>query len=176
KVAVLASTIVLARLLAPTDFGVVAIALVFITYADVVTDLGVAQALVFLPPDRRRNDAALVVCLAVSGAFVAVAMLVAPLAASFFGHPEVTGMFRVLSAGGRHRAAAVPRLQHRLPHRGPAAWRPGAGLLRARVPDPRARHHQRLQRRLGGRLPALQPGPPGHDPVASRLPVRPARP
>jgi len=97
KALVLVSTVILARLLAPTDFGVVAIALVFITYADVVTDLGVAQALVFLPPDRRRNDAALVVCLAVSGAFVAVAMLVAPLAASFFGHPEVTGMFRVLS-------------------------------------------------------------------------------
>src|SRR5207248_11750307 len=85
------------RLLSPNDFGVVAIALVFITYADVITDLGVAQALVFLPLDKRRNDAALVVCLGVSGVFVALAMLAAPVVAGFFGHPEAAGMFRVLS-------------------------------------------------------------------------------
>jgi PST family polysaccharide transporter len=97
KVLVLASTVILARLLTPKDFGVVALALVFITYADVVTDLGVAQALVFLPAVARRTDAALTVCLAVSGAFVALAMLAAPLATSFFGHPEATGMFQVLS-------------------------------------------------------------------------------
>ena len=97
KVLVLAATVILARLLAPNDFGVVAIALVFITYADVVTDLGVAQALGFLPLERHRTDAAVMVCLAVSGAFVVLAMLAAPLATSFFGHPEVTGMFRVLS-------------------------------------------------------------------------------
>jgi PST family polysaccharide transporter len=97
KALVLVSTAILARLLSPTAFGVVALALVFITFADVVTDLGVAQALVFFPTDRRRNDAALVVCLAVSGAFVASAMLAAPLVASFFGHPEIVGMFRVLS-------------------------------------------------------------------------------
>ena len=97
KALVLVSTIILARLLTPNDFGVVAIALIFITYADVITDLGVAQAIVFLPPDRRRNDAAVMVCLAVSGTFVAIALLLAPLAASFFGHPEITGMIRVLS-------------------------------------------------------------------------------
>jgi PST family polysaccharide transporter len=97
KVLVLVATAILARLLSPTAFGVVALALVFITFADVVTDLGVAQALVFLPSDRRRDDAALTVCLAVSCVFVAVAMLAAPLVASFFGHPEITPMFRVLS-------------------------------------------------------------------------------
>jgi PST family polysaccharide transporter len=94
---VLVATAILAHLLAPSAFGVVALALVFITFADVVTDLGLAQALVFFPLDRRRNDAALLVCLAVSGAFVVAAMLAAPVVASFFGHPEVTGMFRVLS-------------------------------------------------------------------------------
>jgi lipopolysaccharide exporter len=97
KALVLVSTIILARILAPNDFGVVAIALVFITYADVVTDLGVAQALVFLPLDRRRSDAAVMVCLVVSATFVLLAMLAAPMVASFFGHPEITGMFRALS-------------------------------------------------------------------------------
>ena len=97
KALVLVATALLAHLLTPTAFGVVALALVFITFADVVTDLGLAQALVFFPEERRRSDAALLVCLAVSGAFVLVAMLAAPLVASFFGHQEVTGMFRVLS-------------------------------------------------------------------------------
>src|SRR5207247_7439518 len=97
KAHVLVATALLAHLLTPTAFGVVALALVFITFADVVTDLGLAQALVFFPEERRRSDAALLVCLAVSGAFVLVAMLAAPLVASFFGHQEVTGTFRVLS-------------------------------------------------------------------------------
>ena len=97
KALVLVATAILAHLLSPTAFGVVALALVFITFADVVTDLGLAQALVFFPVERRRNDAALLVCLAVSGAFVVVAMLAAPLVASFFGHPEISAMFRVLS-------------------------------------------------------------------------------
>ena len=97
KALVLVSTVILARILTPNDFGVVAIALVFITYADVVTDLGVAQALVFLPLDRRQSDAAVMVCLVVSGTFVLLAMLAAPMVASFFGHPEITGMIRALS-------------------------------------------------------------------------------
>ncbi len=105
KALVLVATAILAHLLSPTAFGVVALALVFITFADVVTDLGLAQALVFFPLDRRRNDAALLVSLAVSGAFVVVAMLTAPLVASFFGHPELTGMFRVLSLSLMVRAS-----------------------------------------------------------------------
>ena len=105
KALVLVATAILAHLLAPSAFGVVALALVFITFADVVTDLGLAQALVFFPLDQRRNDAALLVCLAVSAAFVVAAMLAAPLVASFFGHPEVTGMFRVLSLSLMLRAS-----------------------------------------------------------------------
>ena len=105
KALVLVATAILAHLLQPSAFGVVALALVFITFADVVTDLGLAQALVFFPLERRRNDAALLVCLAVSGTFVVIAMLAAPLVASFFGHPEVTGMFRALSLSLMVRAS-----------------------------------------------------------------------
>ena len=43
----LVATIVLARLLTPTEFGLVALALVFVTFAEYLTDLGVAQALVY---------------------------------------------------------------------------------------------------------------------------------
>jgi lipopolysaccharide exporter len=109
KVAVLATTVVLARLLTPGEFGVVGLALVFIAYIEVATDLGVAQALIFMPPDRRRSDAAVVVSLVVSMSMVAVAMVAAPAVARFFGRPDITALFRVLSLslllGG---AAQVP--------------------------------------------------------------------
>jgi lipopolysaccharide exporter len=109
KAVVLAATVALARLLTPGEFGVVGLALVFIAYIEVATDLGVAQALIFMPPDRRRSDAALVVSLVVSVVMVGAAMAAAPAVARFFDRPDITTMFRVLSLslllGG---AAQVP--------------------------------------------------------------------
>src|SRR2546426_9996167 len=75
RATLLISTVILARVLSPNEFGVYAVALAFITYAEVVNDLGVAQALVLLPSDERLNDAALVVALLVSSLLVAGAML-----------------------------------------------------------------------------------------------------
>ena len=97
KALVLVSTAILARLLSIDEFGLVGFALVFITYAEVLTDLGVAQALVYFPADRRRNDAAFALCLSSSAALVATAFVAAPAIAGFFDEPEVTNLFRVLS-------------------------------------------------------------------------------
>jgi PST family polysaccharide transporter len=97
KLLVLATTVVLARLLTPGDFGVVGLALVFIAYAEVVTDLGVAQALIYLPEDRESNDAAFAVALLFSLMLVGTAMLAAPVVAGFFHRPDVTPLFRVMS-------------------------------------------------------------------------------
>ncbi len=93
----LAATAVLARLLTPEDFGLVAFALVLISIADVVGDFGVAQALIHLPESRRRTDAALATALAFSGTLVLLAFVGAPLLANFFGRPEVSDLLRVLS-------------------------------------------------------------------------------
>jgi lipopolysaccharide exporter len=41
---VLVSTAILARLLTPKDFGVVALALVFMTFMETIQDLGLTQA------------------------------------------------------------------------------------------------------------------------------------
>lgn len=97
KVLVLATTVVLARLLTPGDFGLVGLALVFVAYAEVVTDLGVAQALIYLPEDREANDAALTVTILFSSLLVGMAMLAAPAVAGFFRQPDVTSLFRVMS-------------------------------------------------------------------------------
>jgi lipopolysaccharide exporter len=97
KLLVLATTVVLARLLTPGDFGVVGLALVFIAYAEVVTDLGMAQALIYLPEDQEANDAAFTVSLVFSVLLVGVAMLAAPAVADFFRRPDLIPLFRVLS-------------------------------------------------------------------------------
>jgi PST family polysaccharide transporter len=97
KALVLASTVILARLLTPDDFGVVGLALVFITYADVLTDLGAAEALIYLPPSRRLDDGALTISLLWSAAVTLVAVAAAPAVARFFHSPAVTPLFRVLA-------------------------------------------------------------------------------
>ncbi len=97
KLLVLLSTVVLARLLTPSDFGVVGLALIFIAYVEGITDLGVAEALVYMPPHEGRNDAALLLSLVWSALLMAVAMMAAPFVARFFHHPDITTMFRVLS-------------------------------------------------------------------------------
>jgi lipopolysaccharide exporter len=97
RATLLVSTVILARALSPRDFGIYAAALAFITYAEVVNDLGVVQALILLPGDRRRYDAGLVVAFSVSALLVGAAMLGAPLVADFFGQPDVSPILRVLS-------------------------------------------------------------------------------
>lgn len=97
KLVVLGTTIVLARLLTPDDFGMVALALVFITYAEVITDLGVAQAVIYLPRSRSATDGAVAVAVLWGACLMGAAMLLAPFAASFLGRPDITTMFRVLA-------------------------------------------------------------------------------
>jgi PST family polysaccharide transporter len=97
KTLIFVTTVVLARLLVPDDFGVVALALVFVNYADVVNDLGISQALVFLPVSQRRSDTALTVSLAFGALLVGIGQLAAPLVARLFHNGDVTTLFRVLS-------------------------------------------------------------------------------
>ena len=97
KMLVLLATAILARLLSPAQFGVVGLALVFIGIADVVSDAGVAQALIYMPASRRLTDAAFI-CSGAFGLLLAViGALTAPFVAHLFGSPEVVPLFRALS-------------------------------------------------------------------------------
>jgi O-antigen/teichoic acid export membrane protein len=94
------TTILLARLLAPSDFGLVSMAAVVTAFVQVFGDLGTASAVI-----QRKH---------VSGDFLssifwgntlfgivvtAVVAAIAPLAAAFFGDPRVASILRVLSLG-----------------------------------------------------------------------------
>lgn len=98
KAAELVFTAILARLLAPTEFGVVAAALVFITFAKLFVEIGVGATIVQLP-DLTRNDVrtgGTIVMLSALVFFVAT-QLAAPVAAALFGIGEVEGVLRLLA-------------------------------------------------------------------------------
>ena len=117
----LLSLAVLARLLAPTDFGLLAFALVYITYAETIGDLGTAVALIYWPD--RRDDAAqvtFVINMAMGLLWCGGTMLLAPLIAEFFNNPEAAPIVRVLAlaflvkyAGNTHDALAQKDLRFR---------------------------------------------------------------
>jgi len=97
KVVVLLTTVVLTRLLAPEQFGLVALALVMTTYAQGLADAGVAQALVYLPRSAATDRAALF-CSTVLGALLALlGVLVAPALADFFHQPDLVPLVRLLA-------------------------------------------------------------------------------
>jgi O-antigen/teichoic acid export membrane protein len=98
KAAELVFIAILARLLAPTEFGVVAAALVFITLAKLFVELGVGATIVQLP-DLTRYDVrtgGTIVLLSALLFFVAT-QLGAPAVAALFGIAEVEGVLRLLA-------------------------------------------------------------------------------
>ena len=97
KLVVLGTTVVLARLLTPREFGLFAVALIFIAYSENLTDLGVAQALIYLPRAKRYENAALTVSILTSLALAGVVYLAASPIASFFRVDEATSLVQVLS-------------------------------------------------------------------------------
>ena len=98
KTAELAFTAILARLLAPTEFGVVAAALVFITFAKLFVEIGVGATIVQLP-DLTRSDVRTggTIVMLSAGLFFVATQLAAPAAAALFGIAEVEGVLRVLA-------------------------------------------------------------------------------
>lgn len=98
KLLVFLTTAVLARLLAPEEFGVVAFATVAVSYLHVLNDLGLGAALI----QRRQSveEAAHTVFtlnLALGGLLTLAGYAMAPLVAAYFREPLVTPILRWLS-------------------------------------------------------------------------------
>lgn len=97
RLATLVTTVVLARILLPEQFGLVALAVVLITYAEAFADAGVAQALVYLPRTRDSLRAALACSLTAGVVLMLAAMVSAPALAAAFHRPDVTPLTRLLA-------------------------------------------------------------------------------
>ncbi|WP_426997060.1 lipopolysaccharide biosynthesis protein [Pseudarthrobacter sp. N5] len=97
KMIVLVAIIVLARLLSPQEYGLVALALALMAYAETIADAGVAQALVYLPRTGEVARSALLISVVLGGLLATGAVLAAPMVADLFNLPDVAPLVRVLA-------------------------------------------------------------------------------
>lgn len=93
------NTIVLARLLAPHDFGVIAVGTTAFQLLQGLTDIGVSQAVVRFQDTTRDEVDTLFTLSAARGVLVAAVMIaVAPFAGAFYGDPRMAAVFLGLAA------------------------------------------------------------------------------
>ena len=92
------STIILARLLSPTDFGIVAMAMLVIGFVEVFAETGQQAALIRIGnPTRAHYDSAFTMQVMINAFLTAVIFAVAPLASSYFHDARIVAVVRVLS-------------------------------------------------------------------------------
>jgi O-antigen/teichoic acid export membrane protein len=85
------STIILARLLAPEDFGLIAVAMLVIGALQVLAETGQRQAIIRLKePTQEHYDAAWTIGMLIGIAIAALLFAAAPMTARQFGEPRLT--------------------------------------------------------------------------------------
>ncbi|MFC2162163.1 lipopolysaccharide biosynthesis protein [Candidatus Altiarchaeota archaeon] len=92
------TTIILARLLTPTDFGLVAIGLLAVNTIAIFRDLGVGQALIHKGGDvKKAANTTFILFPAVGAVLFIIAILAAPFISGFFNSPDSLPVIRFLS-------------------------------------------------------------------------------
>ncbi|HSL41884.1 MAG TPA: lipopolysaccharide biosynthesis protein [Anaerolineales bacterium] len=95
KIVVLITTAILARILAKNDFGLVAVAVVAINYLSVLKDLGLGAALIQRKGDVKEvANTVFTINVLLGLVLSALAILLAPLVATYFRDPQVTSVLR----------------------------------------------------------------------------------
>jgi O-antigen/teichoic acid export membrane protein len=115
----LGSTMVLARLLTPDDFGLIGMVMIVVNFLDMLKEFGLSQATIQRSSITRGEVSNLFwVNLAVSSFLALFVTLCAPLVASFYGRSELTslticlGLFMVLQGVGlQHRALITRKME-----------------------------------------------------------------
>lgn len=94
----LLSTLILARLLVPADFGLIATASIVISLADVLLEMGVHMVLMQNKhPTAAHYDTAWTIRLIQTSIMTVLVLLAAPYAADYFNNPALTPVIQVLS-------------------------------------------------------------------------------
>ena len=99
KVITFGATLILARLLAPSQFGLLAAVLAFITLLELISDLGMKATVIYESEKgvTSRVQTAFTLNVIFTLALTALAVLVAPLVARYFGAEAHTWLFRIAS-------------------------------------------------------------------------------
>jgi lipopolysaccharide exporter len=123
RLLVLLTIAILARLLTPAEFGLVAFALLVTAFLDTVSDLGVGQALIIVRDDaeaRSKADTAWTISVVIGIVLTLVTVALGPVAASFFHQSELNVMLPVLGLnfmirglGATHFALAQRQIDFR---------------------------------------------------------------
>lgn len=96
----LLSTLILARVLTPADFGIIAMSSVLVGLIDVLLDLGVNMALIQnKDADDEDFNTAWTIRLIQAIAVTIIVFLLAPLAASYYRDPRVADVTRLMALG-----------------------------------------------------------------------------
>ena len=91
-------TAILARILVPEEFGLIAFAMLLITFIDSVRGFGINDALIYTSTDIEKSTETAFVINSILGILqYLVAFLVAPLAVNFFDDPRLVSVLRALS-------------------------------------------------------------------------------
>jgi PST family polysaccharide transporter len=122
RFASLITTAILARLLAPSQFGLIALAMTFMAFLDMLQGLGVSDALVVATEHQLQGEAdtAFVVSVTSGLALWVVAAALGPVAASLFHQPRLVEVmpalgltFFLYGIAGTHYALAMKQLDFR---------------------------------------------------------------
>lgn len=98
QIAQLVITVILARLLSPNDFGLIAMAVIFTGFADVFKDLGISKALIQKQDiDQRHLSSAFWVNIGFGLLLTLLVIGISPAIASFYRRPELKSILMVLS-------------------------------------------------------------------------------
>lgn len=97
KILVFASTVILARLLTQSDFGVVSFALLIIGFLDVINGAGLSSALIYYQEDERATHTAFWLDLGLGITMMALTWYFAPFAGAYFDDDRIVQILRVLS-------------------------------------------------------------------------------
>lgn len=112
---------VLARFLAPADYGLMAMVMVVLSYAGLFSDMGLSTAFVQRQQISHEERSSLYwLSVAVGGALMLIVMAISPLAAMFFKEPQLTPLmvlvatnFLVIALGQQLRMDAEKSLNFR---------------------------------------------------------------
>lgn len=98
KLLAFVTTIILARVLVPEEFGQVVIALLVIQYLEAIGDLGIAQALIYQRDNiERASSVAFSISIVMGVVLATTAALSAPLVGAFFSSPASVPLIQVLA-------------------------------------------------------------------------------
>ncbi len=134
--------VLLARLLMPEDFGLVALAASFTLYLETIDDLGTGTALIYWPSEEDEvAQITFVLNIVLGGVWLALTYACAPFVASFFRSPGAEPVLRALAwsfpiraLGNTHEALSYRQMRFRarmLPEVGMAAAKAGVSVILA---------------------------------------------